>query len=324
MKNLKQQWPQPRFLSPREWSPPANHYFNDNRWSATWFWSLLSKVFRLLLTSRHPCWEFDSIIMQNLSYIFLLFWHQHDRLITWVQSKNNANFVKKPNLNFWQGEYTTVNRSFAVCTFKSFGSIQRLKTVRSYYMEKSRKLIFWSDVFLYITFPLSLLKITLTIFEALTAACPYNYQTFMLRLCHRSSCQSSRGSRTGGKVGARSDTFSFFSFCPFTVLVFYGVWWLWSRNKRGRGGGGGASPGSATAIQHFITTTGWIKREIETMLQIVIFSLATRCESSCFCWLSCRNIKLHLPFTKTIQEDHIVPVFQTVLEWENWAQDSDE
>ena len=49
------------------------------------------------------------------------------------------------------------------------------------------------------------------------------------------------------------------------------------------GGGGGASPGSATAIQHFITTTGWIKREIETMLQIVIFSLATRCESSCFC-----------------------------------------
>ena len=33
-------------------------------------------------------WEFDSIIMQNLSYIFLLFWHQHGRLITCVHSKN--------------------------------------------------------------------------------------------------------------------------------------------------------------------------------------------------------------------------------------------
>ena len=29
-----------------------------------------------------------TIIMQTLSYIFLLFWHQHGHLITWVQSKN--------------------------------------------------------------------------------------------------------------------------------------------------------------------------------------------------------------------------------------------
>ena len=40
------------------------------------------------LTSRRQFWEFDSIIMPNLSYIFLLFWHQHGHLITWVQSNN--------------------------------------------------------------------------------------------------------------------------------------------------------------------------------------------------------------------------------------------
>ena len=40
------QWPQPRFSEPAGLRSPANHCFNENRWSATWFWSFLSKVFR--------------------------------------------------------------------------------------------------------------------------------------------------------------------------------------------------------------------------------------------------------------------------------------
>ena len=33
---------------PQKTDSPANHCFNENRWSATWFWSLLSKVFRIV------------------------------------------------------------------------------------------------------------------------------------------------------------------------------------------------------------------------------------------------------------------------------------
>ena len=43
--------------------------------------------------SEKVFWECDSIIMQNLSYIFLLFWY-HGRLITWVQSKNIIYIIK--------------------------------------------------------------------------------------------------------------------------------------------------------------------------------------------------------------------------------------
>ena len=41
--------------------------------------------------SEKVFWEFDSIIMQNLGCIFLLFWHQDGRLvdITWVQYFNS-------------------------------------------------------------------------------------------------------------------------------------------------------------------------------------------------------------------------------------------
>ena len=46
-------------------------------------------------------WEFDSTIIQNVSYILLLFWHQHDPLITWVQSKNRQ-FSKYQYSAWWQ------------------------------------------------------------------------------------------------------------------------------------------------------------------------------------------------------------------------------
>ena len=34
------------------------------------------------IIGKKVLWEFDFIILQNLSYIFLLFWHQHGRLVT--------------------------------------------------------------------------------------------------------------------------------------------------------------------------------------------------------------------------------------------------
>ena len=36
-----------RFSEPARLSAPSKPLFYQNRWSATWFWSLLSKVFRL-------------------------------------------------------------------------------------------------------------------------------------------------------------------------------------------------------------------------------------------------------------------------------------
>ena len=65
-------------------------------------WQLLTLLFRKsedenksqrekILSQMRLYWsQFQAlfIIMQNLSYIFLLFWHQRGRLITWLQSKN--------------------------------------------------------------------------------------------------------------------------------------------------------------------------------------------------------------------------------------------
>lgn len=45
-------------------------------------------VERLLMEEKSYRKFFYSIIMQNLSEILLLFWHQHGHLITRVQSKN--------------------------------------------------------------------------------------------------------------------------------------------------------------------------------------------------------------------------------------------
>lgn len=42
-------------------------------------------------------WEFDSTIVQNLSDILPLVWHQHDRLVTWMQSDNSR---RKRKSNF--------------------------------------------------------------------------------------------------------------------------------------------------------------------------------------------------------------------------------
>ena len=44
-------------------TPLSTHCFNKNRWSATWFWSLLSKVFHFL-TSRLP-------VVQNLDFTLI-------------------------------------------------------------------------------------------------------------------------------------------------------------------------------------------------------------------------------------------------------------
>ena len=52
-------------------------------------------------------------------------------------------------------------------------------------------------------------------------------RTTVPSLCRFNICASG-GSRPGGKVGARSQTFCF---CPFTVVF----WWLRSKNKRGWG-----------------------------------------------------------------------------------------
>ena len=43
--------------------------------------------------SEKVFWKFNSIIMENLSYIFLLFWHQHGRLTTWVRGARMAQSV---------------------------------------------------------------------------------------------------------------------------------------------------------------------------------------------------------------------------------------
>ena len=44
--------------------------------------------------SEKVFWDFDSVIMQNLNHFFLLFCHQHSRLITSVQSKNRFLLIK--------------------------------------------------------------------------------------------------------------------------------------------------------------------------------------------------------------------------------------
>ena len=49
--------------------------------------------------ARKSFWEFDFIIMQNLSYIFLLFWHQQGRLITRVHQRIQASW-------FWEFPYS--------------------------------------------------------------------------------------------------------------------------------------------------------------------------------------------------------------------------
>lgn len=61
-------------------------------------------------------------------------------------------------------------------------------------------------------------------------------RTTVPSLCRFNICASG-GSRPGGKVGARSQTFGF---CPFTVVF----WWLRSKNKEG-----GGSPWSATVCK---------------------------------------------------------------------------
>ena len=42
-----------RFSEPARLSTPANHCFNENRWSATWFWSLLLTYYQVV-TKREP------------------------------------------------------------------------------------------------------------------------------------------------------------------------------------------------------------------------------------------------------------------------------
>ena len=39
-------------------------------------------------------WKFDSVIMETLRYILRLFWYQHGRRITCVQSKNGLTSIK--------------------------------------------------------------------------------------------------------------------------------------------------------------------------------------------------------------------------------------
>ena len=45
-KILRKQWAEPVFLSMQESAPAGNHYFGENRWSATWFWSSLIDCWR--------------------------------------------------------------------------------------------------------------------------------------------------------------------------------------------------------------------------------------------------------------------------------------
>ena len=80
-----------RFSEPARLStpppPPANHCFNENRWSATWFWSLLSKVFLCkprkvdtLFQNGHQFWY--SFIRLQISPCCLV----HGEMLFWIFS----------------------------------------------------------------------------------------------------------------------------------------------------------------------------------------------------------------------------------------------
>ena len=56
---------------------------------------------------------------------------------------------------------------------------------------------------------------------------------------------TSGGSRPGGMLGARSQTFCF---CPSNFWSLMVFWWLWSENNVGGLMGGGGGGGSARAL----------------------------------------------------------------------------
>ena len=87
----------------------------------------------------------------NLRYIFLLFWHQYGRLITWVQSKNAQNDKEQPkkkkkkSVKTWQLKkrygFLMTGTSLQIATFGSMSKSQPSHC-------KSSAIQLWSTQFL--------------------------------------------------------------------------------------------------------------------------------------------------------------------------------
>ena len=73
-------------------------YFGEKLNANSWFASDVTAAMLVVKNKRVSLrWEMNSILMQILHKNFFCIDHQHGRLVTWLQTKNNACFCSKFN-----------------------------------------------------------------------------------------------------------------------------------------------------------------------------------------------------------------------------------